>query len=79
MHSKHLKILVLAATLFFVVCNLFSQTNVDGIPFIKNYSPRTYGASEANWAIAQDHRGVLYFGNSQCILEYDGKAGKKSR
>ncbi len=54
-----------------------AQINSDGIPFITNYSPRTYAASEPNWSIAQDHRGVMYFGNSNCILEYDGHVWKK--
>ena len=51
----------------------FSQINSDGIPFIKNYSPRTYNADEFNWSIAKDHRGVMYFGNNEYILEYDGQ------
>ncbi len=51
----------------------FSQINSDGIPFITNYSPRTYNANEFNWSITQDHRGIMYFGNSNLILEYDGK------
>ncbi len=44
----------------------------DGIPFIKNYSPNEYGQSTDNWAIAQDKRGVMYFGNASGVLEYDG-------
>jgi serine phosphatase RsbU (regulator of sigma subunit) len=49
----------------------FSQ-NPEGVPFIKNYSPKEYGASTDNWAIAQDKRGVMYFGNASGVLEYDG-------
>ncbi|MFA5647018.1 MAG: SpoIIE family protein phosphatase [Bacteroidales bacterium] len=55
----------------------FSQVNQNGIPLIKNYSHRTYNASETNYSVTQDHRGVVYFGNSGIsdgyILEYDGK------
>jgi len=43
-----------------------------GIPFIKNYSPKEYKGHEQNWAITQDHRGVIYVGNSDAVLEYDG-------
>ncbi|MCI0694461.1 ATP-binding protein [candidate division KSB1 bacterium] len=43
-----------------------------GMPFVRNYSPKEYGASAQNWAITQDTRGVLYFGNGSGVLEYDG-------
>ncbi|MBU0487512.1 MAG: hypothetical protein KKA07_06820 [Bacteroidetes bacterium] len=50
-----------------------AQINKFGIPFIRNYSPKEYNASEQNWAVVQDNRGVMYFGNSDNgILEYDG-------
>ncbi len=51
--------------------NGFSQ-QLKGIPFIRNYSPTEYGQSPDNWAVAQDKRGVMYFGNSTGVLEYDG-------
>lgn len=39
---------------------------------IRNYSPKEYNAKSQNWAIVQDKRGVMYFGNNDGILEYDG-------
>ena len=45
-----------------------------GTPFITNYSFRDYDAHPQNWAIAQDPRGVMYFGNSDGVLEFDGDA-----
>jgi len=49
-------------------------TNINeiGIPVIKNYTPKEYGAHNQNWAIVQDKRGVMYFGNTDGLLEYDG-------
>ena len=44
--------------------------------FIQNYSPKTYQASPQNWSIVQDKRGVMFFGNTDGILEYDGKNWK---
>ena len=38
---------------------------ITGAPFIRNYPPDEYGAHNQNWAIVQDKRGVMYFGNSQ--------------
>ena len=55
----------------------FSQVNSTGIPILQNYSHKTYNASEANWSITQDERGVMYFGNSEYILEYDGRSWKR--
>ena len=49
----------------------FSQ-KPEGVPFIRNYSPKEYDASSDNWAIAQDKRGIMYFGNASGVLEYDG-------
>jgi len=43
-----------------------------GRPFITNYAPKLYDGNPQNWCIAQDLRGVMYFGNSDGILEYDG-------
>jgi len=52
---------------------LFGQSNKEeGRPFITNYSPNLHDANPQNWDIQQDDRGVMYFGNSDGILEYDG-------
>lgn len=55
---------------------LFSQNDrqpaATGAFWLHNYTPEEYRAHNQNWAIAQDHRGVMYFGNGKGILEYDG-------
>ena len=33
-----------------------------------------YNVGIQNWAIAQDERGVMYFGNNSGLLEFDGSA-----
>jgi class 3 adenylate cyclase len=43
-----------------------------GAFIVQNYSPKVYGANPQNWAIAQDARGVMYFGNNEGVLEFDG-------
>ncbi len=57
--------------LFIVPLSVFSQTE-QGAPFIRNYPPTEYGESSGNWSIAQDQRGIMYFGNANGVLEYDG-------
>ncbi len=48
-----------------------------GLPFITNYSPKDYHAHPQNWAIIQDNRGFMYFGNSICLLEFNGVKWRK--
>ncbi|MCB0532942.1 MAG: response regulator [Lewinellaceae bacterium] len=43
-----------------------------GQAIIRNYNSREYSASAQNWAVLQDNRGMLYVGNNECLLEYDG-------
>ena len=43
-----------------------------GLPKIKAYTPSEYGAAARNVDIQQDHRGFMYFGNEEGVLEFDG-------
>ncbi len=52
---------------------IFAQNALNGLPFIKNFSPQHYRAGIQNWDIAQDRRGVLYLANNYGLLEYDGQ------
>ncbi len=43
------------------------------IPYIQNYDNKDYNTPEnQTWAVLQDQRGVMYFGNNYGILEFDG-------
>ena len=39
---------------------------------VYNFSSKIYNAHEQNWCITQDNRGIMYFGNNNGVLEYDG-------
>ncbi len=43
-----------------------------GVPFLTSWDYLDYGAHSQNWAIVQDPRGVMYFGNSNGVLQFDG-------
>ncbi|GAB4132986.1 MAG: hypothetical protein OHK0045_14880 [Raineya sp.] len=43
-----------------------------GLPFFQNFAPKHYQAGGQNFCILQDNRGILYFGNNEGLLEYDG-------
>lgn len=44
-----------------------------GIPYVQNFSKSVYQSGNQNWAIAKDKQGIMYFGNAQGLLTYDGK------
>ena len=56
--------------------SIFSQFIEQGLPLLNNYSPQDYRANNDNWAIEQDQRGIMFFGNSAGILEFDGRYWK---
>jgi len=61
---------------FFILSNLFSQVNKDGLPFITKYTDKDYGDAGQIWAITQDNRGIMYFGCNYGLKTYDGKNWK---
>ncbi|HXC03768.1 MAG TPA: hypothetical protein VNZ86_03400, partial [Bacteroidia bacterium] len=48
------------------------HSNENGLFDIRNYTSKEYLLVAQNFAIVQDKRGILYFGNNSGILEYDG-------
>lgn len=43
-----------------------------GFPFIHNYSPKDYNGHGQCWGVAQGLNGLMYYGNSEGVLQYDG-------
>lgn len=58
--------------LVFIPAFVFAQISPLGIPFNKQYLPEEYRGAESNWSIASDDNGIMYVGNENAILEYDG-------
>jgi len=49
-----------------------------GLPFITNFSSKVFEGSSAQvWSIAEDTSGLMYFGNTGAILQYDGVRWRK--
>jgi len=74
-----MKKIVSLITLLLLLANItFSQTdNSKGKYIITNYTTKDYNAETQNWCITQDMRGVIYVGNNDCLLEYDGVNWRK--
>ncbi|RIJ42799.1 hypothetical protein D1627_02830 [Pontibacter oryzae] len=67
-----IKLNVWLLVMYLLCAPVWAQVKNEGIPYIKNYTHSDYKATPQNWAIVQDHRGVMYFGNSYGVLEFDG-------
>jgi class 3 adenylate cyclase len=50
-----------------------------GAYLYQHYSPKQYGASPQNWGMAEDRRGILYFANTDGLLEFDGTTWRMHR
>jgi|WetSurMetagenome_2_1015567.scaffolds.fasta_scaffold00143_30 signal transduction histidine kinase/ligand-binding sensor domain-containing protein/ActR/RegA family two-component response regulator len=70
MHIKKVALLIL----FIYIAVLQSFAQKTGFPFIRNFPPQEYKTSPQNWSVVQDQHGLLYFGNNDGILEFDGNS-----
>ena len=53
-------------------CVYSQQVSEIGLPYIQNYSSDQYKGASQNWDILQSKEGIIYIGNNEGILEYDG-------
>jgi signal transduction histidine kinase/ligand-binding sensor domain-containing protein len=65
-------LLAIILSILISLSGAFAQSGEAGVPFISNFTPKQYNANTQNWAVVQDKRGVMYFGNNKGVLEYDG-------
>jgi len=62
----------IAAVIFLILSLHATGQNTIGLPEIINYTKQTYNAGTQNWDIRQGPNGVLYFGNNEGLLSFDG-------
>ncbi len=63
----------ISTVLLFLSLSVFSQNISDlGLPFITNFDRNDYNAGTQNWCITQDESQVMWFGNNNLLLWYDG-------
>ncbi|EOR93237.1 : hypothetical protein [Arcticibacter svalbardensis MN12-7] len=43
-----------------------------GVPYVQNYTKTTYHSGNQNWCITKDQSGIMYYGNSEGLLSFDG-------
>ena len=63
-------------TALFIVVNFLALGPLWGseAPRVLHFDKKTYQAHHQNWSAAQSDEGLLYFGNTDGLLEYDGSA-----
>jgi len=59
--------------IIFCTCTINAQ---EFIPLVTQFSKNDYHAANQNWAVAQASDGILYFGNNEGLLEFDGSLWK---
>ncbi len=70
--SQHSNLLFIMGLLLHLLVSLHVQSSERGLVQSKYYSSKEYDGGTQNWAIVQDERGALYFGNNRGVLIFDG-------
>ncbi|MEJ1241701.1 ATP-binding protein [Chryseolinea sp. T2] len=76
--------ILISGIAFVAQLNLFAQDGAtpknnelisfwsQGLPYITSYTSRDYKVGGQNWAVTQDKSGLIYVGNTNGILQFDG-------
>jgi DNA-binding CsgD family transcriptional regulator len=73
MKQRHLKYCLFYLALLFPFFATADNIKSIGVPYVQNYPKSVYLSGNQNWSIAKDKHGIMYFGNAQGLLSYDGK------
>jgi ligand-binding sensor domain-containing protein/DNA-binding CsgD family transcriptional regulator len=66
-----------ALCLFFLsFCDVYAQ-NPLGAPLVNNYGKSVFQGGSRTYDIRQDSKGIMYFGNNEGLLTFDGKYWKQ--
>ncbi|RZJ49431.1 MAG: ABC transporter substrate-binding protein, partial [Flavobacterium sp.] len=63
---------LLVLSIFFLPQLFNAQIKKIGVPFITNYTPKSYKAASENWDLLQDSKGMMFFANHFGIMQFDG-------
>jgi ligand-binding sensor domain-containing protein/DNA-binding CsgD family transcriptional regulator len=60
------------AIILFMIFIMFPAIASPFMPLVRYFSLKDYKAGNQNWSVAQDRDGIMYFGNTNGLLSYDG-------
>jgi hypothetical protein len=64
---------LLFAIIFCLIGSNAHAQDLLGIPQVVNYNNEQYNAGIQNWDVEQDRNGILYFGNNEGLLTFNGR------
>jgi len=64
---------ILYTLVFSTITTILQAQNPLGSPLVTNYNKVLYGGGSRTWDIKQDSRGIMYFGNNEGLLSFNGK------
>jgi len=68
---------ILYTLVFSTITTILQAQNPLGSPLVTNYNKVLYGGGSRTWDIKQDSRGIMYFGNNEGLLSFNGKYWKQ--
>jgi len=70
------RVYLLSILMLFMLGKTLCQESFQGLPAITNYSSEDFHSIEQTWESVQDNQGVMFFGNTNGILRFDGNTWK---
>jgi len=67
---------------FFISINLLAHAadiKSIGVPYVQNYTKAQYQSGNQNWSVTRDEHGIMFFGNAEGLLSFDGKYWQLNR
>lgn len=73
--------LILLVTCFALISHSCFAVDIKsiGVPYVQNYTKAQYQSGNQNWSVTRDEHGVMYFGNDEGLLSFDGKYWQLNR
>jgi len=66
-------LIFLAITKLMAITAMAADIKSIGVPYVQNYTKAIYQSGNQNWSVTRDEHGIMYFGNSEGMLTFDGK------
>ncbi|MGZ3754674.1 MAG: ligand-binding sensor domain-containing protein [Mucilaginibacter sp.] len=73
MHINKLKYIPVFLFCLLIISEASAKIKRIGVPFIQNYPKSQYLSGNQNWSVTRDENGIMYFGNADGLLSFDGR------
>ena len=69
-------LIILYLFVFFIMPHAVCGQHLLGLPLVNNYNKTVYRGGSRTWDMKQDSRGIMYFGNSEGLITFNGRYWK---